>query len=171
MCPPEKRRDGDPLRRRAVRSLKSGLPVSNRKIRALFAYFVADRAEILCSSDCMAERMGFEPSVPFCHAKPRLIRKLQIVKPYQRISRQIRRQRSGNQSSFDSPSIRETEANTLRFCGRKKWFTSPGPWLIGFAGDCVPSGQSENRNLYFGEKKFSRDSDFSRSWKFVLALF
>jgi hypothetical protein len=34
----------------------------------------------------VAEGDGFEPSVRFCHAKPRHVRKLQIAKPYQRIS-------------------------------------------------------------------------------------
>jgi hypothetical protein len=44
------------LCRQAVRSLKSGLLVNNREIRALFAYFGVERAEILCSSDLLAER-------------------------------------------------------------------------------------------------------------------
>ena len=69
MCPLEKRRDRSPLCRRAARSLKSGLPVNNREIRALFAYFGADRAKILCSSDCMAEEERFKLSVRFCRAK------------------------------------------------------------------------------------------------------
>jgi hypothetical protein len=77
---------------RAVRSLQSGLSTNNREIRALFAYFSAERAKILCSSDCMAERAGFEPSVRFCRAKPRRVRKLQITKPCQRISPEIRPQ-------------------------------------------------------------------------------
>jgi hypothetical protein len=50
---------------RAVRSLQSGLSTNNRAIRALFAYFSAERTKILCSSDCMAERVGFEPTLPF----------------------------------------------------------------------------------------------------------
>jgi len=86
MCPLEKRRDRSPLCRRAARSLKSGLPVNNREIRALFAYFGADRAKILCSSDCMAEEERFKLSVRFCRAKARRVRKLQIAKSYQRIS-------------------------------------------------------------------------------------
>jgi hypothetical protein len=81
-----------PLCRRAVRSLWSDLPLNNREIRALFAYFGAERVKILCSSDCVAERAGFEPSVQFCRAKPRYIRKLQIAKPYQRISSKTRHQ-------------------------------------------------------------------------------
>jgi hypothetical protein len=79
-----------PLCRGAVRSLKSGLPVNNREIRALFAYFGADRAEILCSSDCMAEEERFELSVRFCRAKARRVRKLQIAKPCQRIPPETR---------------------------------------------------------------------------------
>jgi len=49
-------------------------------------------ADFLCSPDCVAERAGFEPSVQFCRAKPRYIRKLQIAKPYQRISSKTRHQ-------------------------------------------------------------------------------
>jgi hypothetical protein len=35
------------------------LPRNNREIRALFAYFGVERAEFLCSSDCVAERYEF----------------------------------------------------------------------------------------------------------------
>src|SRR5450759_1213479 len=49
----------------AVRSPQSGLSRNNREIRALFAYFGVERAEFLCSSDCVAERQEFEPSFPF----------------------------------------------------------------------------------------------------------
>jgi hypothetical protein len=62
-CPPEKSKDSDRLRCWAVRSLQSGLHRNNREIRAFFAYFVSRGAEFLCSSDCVAERQGFEPSV------------------------------------------------------------------------------------------------------------
>jgi hypothetical protein len=80
------------IRCQAVHPLKSGLPVSNREIRALFAYFGAERAEFLCSSDLLAEEERFELSVRFCRAKARRIRKLQIAKPCQRISPEIRHQ-------------------------------------------------------------------------------
>jgi hypothetical protein len=63
MCPPEKSRNSDRLRCRAVRSLQSGLSGHNREIRAISAYFGGRRADFLCSSDCVAEREGFEPSV------------------------------------------------------------------------------------------------------------
>jgi hypothetical protein len=46
------------------------------------------RAEFLYTSDCVAEEERFEPSVRFWQAKPRHVRKLQIAKPYQRISPQ-----------------------------------------------------------------------------------
>jgi hypothetical protein len=36
--------------------------------------------EFLCTSDCMAERDGFEASVRFCRGKPRQIARLQISK-------------------------------------------------------------------------------------------
>jgi hypothetical protein len=39
VCPPEKRRDSDPVLSRAVRSLQSGLLGKNREKRASFAYF------------------------------------------------------------------------------------------------------------------------------------
>jgi hypothetical protein len=35
------------------------------RIRACFAYFDGITADILCSQDCVAERKGFEPPVPF----------------------------------------------------------------------------------------------------------
>ena len=92
MCPPEKNRDSTRLRCRAARSLQSGLLKKNREIRALFGYFGADRAEILCSSDCVAEEERFELLVRFCRAKARRVRKLQIAKPYQRISPETRHQ-------------------------------------------------------------------------------
>jgi hypothetical protein len=41
---------------RAVRSPQSRLSWNNREIRALFAYFGAERAKFLCSPDCVAER-------------------------------------------------------------------------------------------------------------------
>jgi len=48
MCPPEKTIKKSPTAR-AVRSHQSGLPMDNSEIRALFAYFGVERAEILCS--------------------------------------------------------------------------------------------------------------------------
>jgi hypothetical protein len=51
---------------------------NNREIRAFFAYFGDRSAGFLCIADCVAEGSGFEPSVPFCYAKPRRVRKLQM---------------------------------------------------------------------------------------------
>jgi hypothetical protein len=53
------------IRCRAVRSLRSGLPENNREIRPLFAHFGAKRVDFLCSSDCVAEGVGFELALPF----------------------------------------------------------------------------------------------------------
>jgi hypothetical protein len=92
MCPPGEKAGRCPLRRRAARSLKSRLPVSNRKIRALFAYFGGRRPNFLCSADCLAEEERFELWVRFCRAKARRVRKLQIAKPCQRISPETRHQ-------------------------------------------------------------------------------
>jgi hypothetical protein len=86
MCPPEKSRTPT-VCCRAVRSLQSDLFGDYREILALFVNFSAKRAEFLCSSDCVTEGEGFEPSVRFWEAKPRCVRKLQIAKPCQRISR------------------------------------------------------------------------------------
>ena len=84
MCLPEKSRDSTAFD--AEQSvLCSPVRLGIIEIRALFAPFGAKPAEIVCSPDCVAERGGFEPSVRFCHAKPRRVRKLQIAKPYQRI--------------------------------------------------------------------------------------
>src|SRR5450759_4853052 len=47
----------------AVRSPQSGLSRNNREIRALFAYFGVERAEFLCSSDCVAGRPSHKPIV------------------------------------------------------------------------------------------------------------
>ena len=65
MCLPEKSQDIDLLGRWAVRSLQSGLYGNYREIRALFAYFRVKGAKFLCASDCVAERVGFEPTLPF----------------------------------------------------------------------------------------------------------
>jgi hypothetical protein len=67
---------------------------------------IGTTSEFLCTSDCVAEGAGFEPSVRFCYAKPRHIRKLQIAKPYQRISHLTPTSELCNQCGFDSPSIR-----------------------------------------------------------------
>ena len=76
------------------------------EIAPIFRNFQRNPGGFLCTSDCVAEREGFEPSVRFCRAKPRRVRKLQIAKPSQRISRQNPRSELCNQSGFDSPSIR-----------------------------------------------------------------
>jgi hypothetical protein len=65
MCLPEKRQVIDLLRRRAVRSLQSGLSRNNREIRAFSAYFGGRGADFLCSADCVAEQVRFELSLPF----------------------------------------------------------------------------------------------------------
>ena len=139
------------IRCRAVRSLQSGLFGNNREIRALFAYFGAKRVEFPCSSDCMAEGEGFEPLVRFCRAKPRRIRKLQIAKPYQRIFTKTR-----HQSFAISPvSIRHLFVPKQRTPGDSvarngHVARSPGN-PMGFAGDCVPTAQSESEKSIRGE--------------------
>jgi hypothetical protein len=134
------------IRCRAVRSLWSSLPWNSREIRALFAYFDADRAKIICSSDCVAERLRFEPSVRFCHAKPRHIRKLQIAKPYQRISPYNPTSEPFNQSgSIRRPFDLKGERQAILWT---KLVTLPSPrqpdWV---RCDCVPSGQSQDRKF------------------------
>jgi hypothetical protein len=75
----------------------------NRHVSRISEY---EAAEFLCTSDCVAERVRFEPPVRFCDAKPRHIRKLQIAKPYQRTLPYNPTSEFCNQSGFDSPSIR-----------------------------------------------------------------
>jgi hypothetical protein len=116
-------------------------------------------ADFLCSEDLLAERAGFELSVPFCTRKPRRVRKLQIAKHRQRISPPKPDSKFCNQSGFGSPSIRKLKANAKRFCGRK-WSLERPRQLRGFARDCAPSGQSQNRSLHFGEKGRWKGSDF-----------
>jgi hypothetical protein len=63
MGPPEKSRDSDRLRCRAVRSLQSGLRANNREIPHVSRISGERVAEFLYTSDCVAEGEGFEPSV------------------------------------------------------------------------------------------------------------
>ena len=63
MCLPEKSQGSERLRCWAVRSLQSGLSRNNREIRACFAHFGGNESRFLRSSDCVAKREGFEPSV------------------------------------------------------------------------------------------------------------
>ncbi len=60
----------------------------NRELARIRADSRETTSGFLCIADCVAEGEGFELSVRFCHGKPRHVRKLQIAKPYQRISRQ-----------------------------------------------------------------------------------
>jgi len=62
MCPPEKSRDSTASNAEQSVFRSPVFSRNNREIRALFAYFGAKRAEFLCSSDCVAEREGFEPA-------------------------------------------------------------------------------------------------------------
>src|ERR1022692_621873 len=78
----------------------------NREIPPISRNFEGNPGGFLCTADCVAEGEAFEPSVRFCYAKPRHIRKLQIANPYQRISHQNPTSELCNQSGIDSPSIR-----------------------------------------------------------------
>jgi len=141
MCPPEKSLDNHCVRCRGVRSPQSGLSGNNREIRALFAYFGAKRMKFLCSPDCVAEREGFEPSVRFCHAKPRHVRKLQIAKPCQRIWYQnpASELAAGPVSvRYSIDPKRRTQGDSMAEGGHVARPRQP----VGFASNCLPSGQS-----------------------------
>lgn len=71
-----------------------------------FRIFRGSSAAFLCSPDCVAEREGFEPSVQFCRAKPRDIRKLHIANLTREFHTKTRHQELRDQSGFYSPSIR-----------------------------------------------------------------
>ena len=62
--------------------------LENRELAGISRDFRSNAGRFLCSADCVAERKTFEPSVRFCHANSRRVRKLQIAKPQQRISHQ-----------------------------------------------------------------------------------
>jgi hypothetical protein len=64
----------------------------NCEIAPISRNFQRNSGGFLCSSDCVAEQEGFEPSVRFRRTKPPHIRKLQIAKPCQRFH-----VKSGNQ--------------------------------------------------------------------------
>jgi len=59
----------------------------NRRIAPSFRYFQSNPGGFLCTADCMAEREGFEPSIQLWAPKSPRVRKLQIAKAEQRISR------------------------------------------------------------------------------------
>jgi hypothetical protein len=98
---------------------------------------------ILCSSDLLAEEERFELSVRFCRAKARRVRKLQIAKLYQRISHENRHQ----SFAISRVSIRHLFVSKRRTLGDSvaRMVTLRGPSsLMGFAGDCLPTAQSES---------------------------
>jgi hypothetical protein len=65
----------------------SPVPFKGRtcRIAAVFNDSCSNAALFLCNPDCVAERGGFEPSVPFWTLKSRLVRNLQIAKARRRI--------------------------------------------------------------------------------------
>jgi hypothetical protein len=67
-------------------------------------------------------------------------------------------------AGFGSPSIRKLKANARRFSGRHGPFERPRR-PIGFARDCVPSGQSQNRNLHSERRAPGRRDFSSNCWK------
>ncbi len=65
MCPPEKGRQLDAIQSRAVHSLQFTLLTKYCETRACFAYFAAKGGAVSLQLDLLAERLGFEPSLPF----------------------------------------------------------------------------------------------------------
>jgi hypothetical protein len=63
MCRPEKGRQIDAIRSRAVRSLQSALRTKYYEIRASLRISRQKAGQFLCSLDLLAERKGFEPHV------------------------------------------------------------------------------------------------------------
>jgi len=64
MCPPEKGRQIEAIRSRAVRSLQSALRKKSYEIRASLRLSRQNAGQFLCGLDLLAERSGFEPSLP-----------------------------------------------------------------------------------------------------------
>jgi hypothetical protein len=65
MCRPEKSRQIYAIRSRAIRSLQSALRTKYYEIRASLRISPQKAGPFLCGLDLLAERVGFEPSVPF----------------------------------------------------------------------------------------------------------
>jgi len=65
MCPPEKGRQIDAIRSRAVRSLQSALRTKYYEIRASLRISRQKAGQFLCGLDLLAEGEGFEPEVRF----------------------------------------------------------------------------------------------------------
>jgi hypothetical protein len=61
----------------ARHSLRCGFMEENRELAGFSREFLRTTARVRVCSDCVAEGEGFEPSVRFCSAKPRRVRKLQ----------------------------------------------------------------------------------------------
>src|SRR5450755_1269242 len=65
MCRPEKGRQIDAIRSRAVRSLQSALRTKYYEIRASLRISRQKAGQFLCGLDLLAERVGLELSLPF----------------------------------------------------------------------------------------------------------
>ena len=80
ICHPEKSQPVDAIRSRAVRSLQSALRTKYYEIRASLRISRQKAGQFLCGLDLLAERLGFEPSLPFVFgAKSRWVRYMQRI--------------------------------------------------------------------------------------------
>jgi hypothetical protein len=115
LCPPRNRTAHVPSREklgiyrsyfRAVRSLQSGLSTNNREILAYSR--ISAQSERNFSAVKTAWRRGKDsnPQYGFAALSLDVSAKLQIAKPYQRISQENPTSELCHQSGFDSPSIR-----------------------------------------------------------------
>ena len=110
--------------------------------------FGVKRAESLGSSDCVAERERFEPSVPFVWStKRRPVRNIQTILQHTRLLKRIASARkSGRAVPFHVP----PKGERLAIIGRK--VASFGSLLRPnwFARDCVPAAQSKTEKSLRG---------------------
>jgi hypothetical protein len=130
-----------------VHSLQSGLQASSAENGHLLRISGGGTTDFLCCPDWVAEGLRFEPSVQFSCAKPRRVRKLQIVKNVPENFHCKTDIRASQSVRFRVAVHSNLKANARRYCG-KKWSlceTPGGP--IRFACDWVPRGQSQNRTF------------------------
>src|SRR5216683_3153211 len=122
--------------------LRCGLKARPTEFAAIFSDSCSNAAQFLCNPDWLAERLRFEPSLPFVSgAKSRCLRNMQQILQHTRLIRRIASElESGKTVPFLIPpngerlAIVDPRSQVLRPFLRPNWF----------AHDCVPAAQSKS---------------------------
>jgi hypothetical protein len=118
------------------------------RIAAIFNDSGSKTALFLCNPDCVAERLGFEPSLPFVFgAKSRWVRYMQRILQLARLARRIEWT-----PEFEKvvASLISSKGERLAMVGLKMDILRPVRCPNWLARDCMPTGQSN------GEKHLRR---------------